>query len=318
MLQKERTTITRDRFKMAVMLLINLTIIVSMAAALGVFGAAGAAGKSASIQHEDPQTQQQIKDDQLLQDSSLAINNQTLDLKVKPVLFIDDSCAELLLLLNMSDADKIPYIVIKESSILRPQGIDYYLGNDNWTYPSLICCVDNQVRGYMYAEAKTYLENEKYRHPIAKISYINNQSSPSNVNARLAAEQLNGAVIKPKQEFSFYSCVNTLEEGYQEGTVFVETEEGITETDQQLGGGICKTATLLHKIVDTLGLEETERHDHSEPVSYAEPGDEAAVSKGGWDYKFINTLDMPIKISAYQDVDYLVIEIYLVPGNLES
>ncbi|HWP98819.1 MAG TPA: VanW family protein [Syntrophomonadaceae bacterium] len=292
---------------------INHIIIISIAVALGLHGAAGATSMPSQTKQEEPVIQQ-ITDDQKIQGSSLLINGQTLDLKTKPVVFIDDSSAELLSLLNLSNTNNSPYIVIKESSILRPEGISYYLGNEKWTYPSVICCVDNQVRGYMYAEAQTYLESLRYNQPVAEVSYPNILSSPDNVNAKLAAEQFNGAIIKPKQEFSFYSCVNTsLEEGYQEGTVLVETEEGTTETDQQMGGGICKTATLLHKVVDKLGLEETERHNHTEPVSYADPGDDASVSKGGWDYKFINTLDMPIKIVAYQDQDNLVVEIYIVP-----
>lgn len=311
MLQNEKNSTKRERFRAAAVL---LSVIISVAVVSCVYAATGASCQPAIVEPEDYQGQQ-VKDEQVLRESILTINGQTLDLKIKPVLFIDDSCAELLSMPGMSDPEKAPYIVIKEGSALRPQGTDFYTGNASWTYPSLICYSENLVKGYMYAEAKTYLENEKYRHPIAKLRYYNEQSSPDNVNARIAAEQLNGAIIKSKQQFSFYSCVNTSEEGYRKGTVFVETEEGSTETAQQLGGGICKTATLLHKLVTALGLEEVERHNHSLPVSYANRGDDAAVSKGGWDYKFKNTLEMPIKITAHQHDDYLLIEIYLVPGN---
>lgn len=296
---------------MAIMLSINLAIIICVAVILRFYGVAGAVGMPEPMKKEEIQAVQ-IEDEQSIQGSSLIINNQTLELSTKPVLFIDESCVELLSLVNFSDTENSPIIVIRESSTLRPQGINYYLGNDKWTYPSVICYVDNHVRGYIYAEARAYLESQQYEQPIAKAKIANSQSLPSNVNARLAAEQLNGAIIKPKQEFSFYSCVNTSEEGYQEGTVFFETEEGTTETDQQLGGGICKTATLLHNAVSLLGLLETERHRHTEPVSYAQPGDDAAVSKGGWDYKFKNTLDVLIKIVAYQDKEDLVVEIYQV------
>ncbi len=291
----------------------NILLIIYIVVSLCLYGVSVATSTPSPSQGGDSRIPK-LKDDELLQGSVLLINNQTLDLTVRPVLFVDEANLHLLSLVDFSDAAKCPYIVIKENSRIRPQGITYYLGGEKWAYPSYISCVDNQLHGYMYSEAKTYLYQTRYLKPIVKVEFSNVLSNASNTNAMLAARQLTGSIIKPDQEFSFYSCVKTSpEQGYKAGTVLVETEDGNTETDEQFGGGICKTATLLHKAVVLSGFLETERHSHTGRVSYADLGDDAAVSKNDWDYKFVNTRDLPIKIVAYQERDNLVVEIYMVP-----
>jgi vancomycin resistance protein YoaR len=66
-----------------------------------------------------------------------------------------------------------------------------------------------------------------------------------------------------------------------------------------IGGGICKTATVLNLAVEQAGLSITEQHHHSFPVDYVPSGQDTAVDQdSGWDYRFVNSQSQPVKIVA--------------------
>lgn len=63
---------------------------------------------------------------------------------------------------------------------------------------------------------------------------------------------------------------------------------GNTVTSTAPGGGVCLVSTCMMQTARAAGCIITEKHDHSMPVSYAVPGDEASVSYGSWDLQFYN------------------------------
>lgn len=116
-------------------------------------------------------------------------------------------------------------------------------------------------------------------------------------NVILSAQLVNGVIINPGDTFSFNDVVGprTLARGFA-------WSESISWTGKKydrirdVGGGVCRTATAIHQAAKKVGLKIVERHNHSIPVEYAVPGEDAAVWYGTWDYRFQNNQEMPIRI----------------------
>jgi len=123
-------------------------------------------------------------------------------------------------------------------------------------------------------------------------------------NIELAAEKINNKVIQPGEEFSFNETVGerTDEEGYEYAPIIIKTEDGSKKVDG-LGGGVCQLSTTLYQAVEQCGLEVTERHPHTSDVTYISKGEDAAVSYGYMDFKFVNNREYPIMIKVYLNED---------------
>ncbi|MDR1100837.1 MAG: VanW family protein [Clostridiales bacterium] len=114
-------------------------------------------------------------------------------------------------------------------------------------------------------------------------------------NVRLAAKNINGAVILPQKNFSFNETVGerTYATGFADGLVFSggQVIEGV-------GGGICQTSSTLYCTVLYADLEVVERHNHNFAIAYAPLGQDATVSYGALDFVFKNNTEFPIKVVA--------------------
>lgn len=136
-------------------------------------------------------------------------------------------------------------------------------------------------------------------------------------NVALAAEKLDGAIVWPGGVFSYNRTVGerTYERGFVLGPVVVRGRNG-WRYGLDVGGGVCRMSTALHHAVLKAGLKVVERHSHSIPVEYAEPGTDAAVNWGVWDYRFQNTTPYPVKIRASVQNGVLTADLYqAVPLN---
>ena len=67
---------------------------------------------------------------------------------------------------------------------------------------------------------------------------------------------------------------------------------------EEPGGGVCQVSSTLYNAVVFAGLKTTERHAHSYEPSYVTPGEDAAVSYGGPDMKFVNNSDTAVALRA--------------------
>ena len=136
----------------------------------------------------------------------------------------------------------------------------------------------------------------------------NNKSR--NQNLKLCTEAINGTIVNPGQEFSFNSTTGprSTEKGYQPATAYLNGE-----IVQEPGGGVCQVSSTLYNAVVFAGLKSTERHSHSYEPSYVTPGEDAAVSYGGPDFKFVNNSDYPIAIKASFSDQKVTCSIYGIP-----
>lgn len=136
-------------------------------------------------------------------------------------------------------------------------------------------------------------------------------------NANLAAEAIKSVVLLAGEEFSFNEVVGprTVERGYVEGRVVIQTEEG-PEFGEGVGGGICITSTALHFAVQNARLPVLERHHHSMPVSYAAEGQDTAVWWPDGDYKFSNNLKTPLIIDYSTQNGMFTVTLWTEGGEL--
>lgn len=126
-------------------------------------------------------------------------------------------------------------------------------------------------------------------------------------NIVLATKSINGQLVMPGDSFSFNDVVGkrTAEKGYKEAPVIVGNK-----LDSGLGGGICQVSTTLYNAVIRSNINATERSHHTLPSHYIGLGMDATVDYGNIDYKFKNTLPVPIFIEGYAQGTNLIFNVY--------
>jgi vancomycin resistance protein YoaR len=126
-------------------------------------------------------------------------------------------------------------------------------------------------------------------------SMANDNGKSRGANIRLAAAKINGKILAPGEVFSFNGTVGPRTEsgGYQTAHTYVagKVVDGI-------GGGICQVSSTLYNAVLKADLGIVERRNHMFTVGYVPYGQDATVSFGTTDFRFKNTTNWPIKISA--------------------
>jgi vancomycin resistance protein YoaR len=122
-------------------------------------------------------------------------------------------------------------------------------------------------------------------------------------NIKIAAEKLNGILVKPGETFSLVENIGEVnaEAGYLPELVIKENK-----TIPEFGGGLCQIATTVFRAAIYTGLNVTERQSHSYAVSYYNPqGMDATVYIPHPDLRFINDTQ-----------SYILIQIKISSSNL--
>lgn len=131
------------------------------------------------------------------------------------------------------------------------------------------------------------------------------ESNPDRTtNLKVAVARLHGALLPPKQQFSFNRWIGprSLQHGYKEAPVVLENE-----LVPGVGGGICQVSTTLYNAWLLAGFRVDKRHNHSIPVTYVGMGLDAAVVYGAQDLAFTNPLKTPVLISGFIEGNTLTI-----------
>ncbi|MCR5608532.1 MAG: VanW family protein [Lachnospiraceae bacterium] len=131
------------------------------------------------------------------------------------------------------------------------------------------------------------------------------------VNLQICGKKIDGIVINPGEEFSFWNLVGTVSKrkGYLEGLMISNRKllKGV-------GGGMCQMANMIHWLVLHTPLTVTEMHHHSDALFPDEKrrapfGTGTSISYKALDYRFKNTTEYPIQIRIWLDEVYLYGEI---------
>ena len=136
------------------------------------------------------------------------------------------------------------------------------------------------------------------------------------LNARQAAQMLEGVRIGPGQTLSFNQTVGsrTEEAGY------VQAQEPAYGTGiSGVGGGVCQVSTALYRAALLAGLTIEERHAAVRPLDICDLGQEAAVSGQGLDLILRNDTAHPVFVTArvYTDGDSAFCEVQLIGEALD-
>jgi len=137
------------------------------------------------------------------------------------------------------------------------------------------------------------------------------RKSPANRvhNIQIGANALNGALLKPGEEFSTLKKLGTIDasSGYLEELVIKENR-----TVPEFGGGLCQVSSTLFRATINAGLKITERQNHKYRVSYYEPpvGMDATIYDPSPDYKFVNNYDKYILIQSRLEGTKITFDIY--------
>lgn len=126
-------------------------------------------------------------------------------------------------------------------------------------------------------------------------------------NVEAAARSMNGLVLPPDGVFDYASIVEAAETsfGFREAPVILSGR-----LVPGIGGGICQVSSTLYNAVIRAGLGIVERRNHSLPVSYVLIGQDATFAKGYINFRFKNTTDHHLLISASVQNGQLTIKLF--------
>ncbi|MBP6964144.1 MAG: VanW family protein [Armatimonadetes bacterium] len=141
----------------------------------------------------------------------------------------------------------------------------------------------------------------------SRVIDLGSRDFESAANVRLSAEAIDDTILQPNEVFSFNGTVGirTPERGFQSGLMY---SNGQLVTG--VGGGICIASTAVYNVALETGMAIIERHPHSGPVAYAEPGRDSAVAYGVLDLKFRNNTGAVVLIRSIVQDDKLVVAFY--------
>ncbi|MCL6615438.1 MAG: VanW family protein, partial [Firmicutes bacterium] len=114
-------------------------------------------------------------------------------------------------------------------------------------------------------------------------------------NLRLAAQAIDGVIVRPGEEFSFNAFVGPRapEKGYLEAPVIQRNRLVLG-----MGGGVCQVSSTLFNAVLLAGLPVRKRTTHSQPSTYVPLGRDATVVYDAVDFVFANDGGRPVLITA--------------------
>lgn len=126
-------------------------------------------------------------------------------------------------------------------------------------------------------------------------------------NVKLAAQALNGELIRQGEVFSYNETVGPRlkETGFKDALIYVKGKM-VPGT----GGGICQVSSTIYNVALLANLKIVERSNHSMPVPYVPLGRDATVAYGLLDLKFENTTSAPIYMATKTYGGTLTVEIY--------
>ncbi len=130
---------------------------------------------------------------------------------------------------------------------------------------------------------------------LAKVDTDHVYNPNRTTNLILAAEAIDGTIVRPGEIFSFNDIVGerTADKGYQPAAIYSGGE-----TMDALGGGICQVASTIYYAALLADLEIVERTEHMFEVSYVPPGMDATIYWNSLDFQFRNNTDYPIRINS--------------------
>jgi vancomycin resistance protein YoaR len=127
------------------------------------------------------------------------------------------------------------------------------------------------------------------------------------VNIILAAQAINGTILKPDDIFSFNKIVGlrAREKGYRDAPAYIHGK-----LVMDAGGGVCQVTSTLYNSVLLANLEIIERSSHFRPPGYVPLGQDATVADNFLDFRFKNNSASTLYIQSEVLENRLVVRIF--------
>jgi len=150
------------------------------------------------------------------------------------------------------------------------------------------------VRPLLPRYSKSSLEQARYCIGRYQTGFSGTQARYKNI--RMACRSVNHTIVWSGQEFSFNDVTGprTPERGYLPAPIILDGDFDIGH-----GGGVCQVSSTLYNAARQARLHITERHAHSKPVHYVPSGQDAAVSFGDQDLRFVNPHPGPVIVKMH-------------------
>lgn len=161
----------------------------------------------------------------------------------------------------------------------------------------------------LHKEERLKVEAPDYSKQLSTFSTTTTRDKNRNFNVNKAAEAINGTIVNPGEEFSYYKTIGNPGKaaGYKESTIIVGGKYV-----PGYGGGVCQDATTLFNAALLSNMTITARRAHGLKATYVKPGYDATFASGSIDFKFVNPYDKPIKILANFDYETLTLTVSIM------
>ncbi|GGC57399.1 VanW family protein [Hoyosella rhizosphaerae] len=129
----------------------------------------------------------------------------------------------------------------------------------------------------------------------------------SGINIRRAAQQVNGAIVRPGATFSLNGWTGS------RGTAQGYVKSGIIlngRPSEAIGGGVSQFATTLFNAAYFAGMDDVEHQEHSYYIPRYPAGREATVWEGAIDVKFHNPYDTGVLIQSWGTASNVTVRIW--------
>ncbi|MDO4567949.1 MAG: VanW family protein [Clostridia bacterium] len=135
------------------------------------------------------------------------------------------------------------------------------------------------------------------------------------LNIEKGAKLIDGYELEPGEEFDINAVLGARNEenGWYEAPGIVHGRY-----QPEYGGGICQVSTTLYNAALLARLTITERHHHSWPMGYIAIGQDATISTGGPNLRFVNSSEHAIVISALTDSDNKTLTVRIFGRDYED
>lgn len=161
-------------------------------------------------------------------------------------------------------------------------------------------------------ESLAYIWKGDTKELMRRLAGVDMQLQKNKVrNLQLACNKIDGLVIQPGEEFSFWNLVGntTKRKGYLEGLVISNSH-----VRSGYGGGLCQLANMIHWLVLHTPLTVTELHHHTDALfpdsNRRVPfGTGTSISYKALDYRFKNTTQVSVQLRLWMDEEFLYGEI---------
>lgn len=167
----------------------------------------------------------------------------------------------------------------------------------------------------IHPETRIKAEYTEFGKLLSEYTTYTTKDANRNFNVARAASSINGTILKPGEQFSYYKTVGAASKanGYKESIILSGGKYV-----KGYGGGVCQDATTLFNAALLANLQIDERRPHGLRSSYVKPGYDATYASGSIDFKFTNTYSTPIKLVATFDEPTRALTMKIYGADIEE